>query len=52
VTSSLFLTFGGPGETPETVEETFRAIPKIPAVRTLVDHGFASSRTRSYGDSD
>lgn len=40
VTSSLFLTFGGPGETPETVEETFRAIPKVPAIRTLVDHGF------------
>ena len=36
----MFLTFGGPGETPETVEETFRAIPKIPAIRTLVDHGF------------
>ena len=40
VTSSLFLTFGGPGETPETVEETFRTIPKVPAIRTLVDHGF------------
>ncbi len=40
VTSSLFLTFGGPGETPETVEETFRAIPNVPSIRTLVDHGF------------
>ncbi len=40
ITSSLFLTFGGPGETPETVEETFRAVPKIRTIRTLVDHGF------------
>ena len=38
--SFLFLTFGGPGETPETVEETFRAVPKMPVIRTLVDHGF------------
>ena len=40
ITSSLFLTFGGPGETPKTVEETFRGVPKIRAIRTLVDHGF------------
>ena len=40
MTSGLFLTFGGPGETPETVEETFRVVPKVPVIRTLVDHGF------------
>jgi radical SAM superfamily enzyme YgiQ (UPF0313 family) len=40
ITSTLFLTFGGPGETPETVEETFRTIPRVPAIKTFVDHGF------------
>ena len=36
----LFLTFGGPGETPSTVEETFRVAAKIRPLRTLVDRGY------------
>ena len=36
----LFLTFGGPGETPATVEETLRLAAQVRAVRTLVDHGY------------
>jgi len=40
VASSLFLTFGAPGETPDTVEETLRVAARVSAVRTLVDHGF------------
>lgn len=36
----LFLTFGGPGETPDTVEEALRVASRIRARRTLVDHGF------------
>lgn len=40
VENFLFLTFGGPGETPETVEEALRVASRIRARRTLVDHGF------------
>ena len=36
----LYLTFGGPGETPATVEETFRLAAQVRPLRTLVDHGF------------
>ena len=36
----LFLTFGGPGETEATVEETFRLAAQVRPVRTLVDHGY------------
>lgn len=36
----LFLTFGGPGETPATVEETFRVASDIRPLRTLVGHGY------------
>jgi len=36
----LFLTFGGPGETPATVEETFRLVAQVRPTRTLVDHGY------------
>ena len=36
----LFLTFGGPGETPATVEETLRLAAQVRPVRTLVDHGY------------
>ncbi len=40
VDNFLYLTFGGPGETPSTVEETFAAIPRTHTRFTLVDHGF------------
>jgi radical SAM superfamily enzyme YgiQ (UPF0313 family) len=36
----LFLTFGGPGETPATVEETLRMAAQVRPARTLVDHGY------------
>jgi radical SAM superfamily enzyme YgiQ (UPF0313 family) len=36
----LSLTFGGPGETPATVEETFRVASEIRPLRTLVGHGY------------
>lgn len=36
----LYLTFGGPGETPATVEETFRLATQVRPLRTLVDHGY------------
>jgi len=36
----LYLTFGGPGETPATVEETFRLAAQVRPLRTLVDHGY------------
>jgi radical SAM superfamily enzyme YgiQ (UPF0313 family) len=36
----LFLTFGGPGETPATVEETFRRVAQVRPTRTLVDRGY------------
>lgn len=36
----LFLTFGGPGETPETVEETFRVASRIRPLYTLVGRGY------------
>jgi radical SAM superfamily enzyme YgiQ (UPF0313 family) len=36
----LSLTFGGPGETPATVEETFRVAPEIRPLRTQVGRGF------------
>jgi radical SAM superfamily enzyme YgiQ (UPF0313 family) len=36
----LFLTFGGPGETPVTVEETFRVASAIRPLRTLVGRGY------------
>lgn len=36
----LSLTFGGPGETPATIEETFRVAPEIRPLRTHVVHGF------------
>jgi len=34
------LTFGGPGETPATVEETFRVASEIRPLRTLVGRGY------------
>jgi anaerobic magnesium-protoporphyrin IX monomethyl ester cyclase len=36
----LFLTFGGPGETSATVEETLRVASEIRALRTLVGRGY------------
>jgi radical SAM superfamily enzyme YgiQ (UPF0313 family) len=36
----LFLTFGGPGETPATVEETLRVASAIRPLRTLVGRGY------------
>lgn len=39
VTSPLFLTFGGPGETPGTVEETLRRSVEVRAIRTFAGHG-------------
>ena len=36
----LYLTFGGPGETPATVEETLRTASRVGALRILVDHGY------------
>ena len=36
----LYLTFGGPGETLVTVEESFRVAPRVHALRTLVGHGY------------
>ncbi|HEX9016580.1 MAG TPA: radical SAM protein [Chloroflexota bacterium] len=40
VENMLYLTFGGPGETPSTVEETISSIPRTHSLYTLVDHGF------------
>ncbi|MHB0868948.1 MAG: B12-binding domain-containing radical SAM protein [Chloroflexota bacterium] len=36
----LYLTFGGPGETPDTVEETLRHIHQVRPIYTLFDHGY------------
>ncbi|HZK66853.1 MAG TPA: hypothetical protein VFD42_04850 [Chloroflexota bacterium] len=36
----LYLTFGGPEETPASVEETISEIPRLRSAYTLVDHGF------------
>jgi radical SAM superfamily enzyme YgiQ (UPF0313 family) len=36
----LFLTFGGPGETPATVEETLRVASAIRPLRTMVGRGY------------
>lgn len=36
----LYLIFGGPGETPATVEETFRVASAIRPLRTLVGRGY------------
>jgi len=36
----LYLTFGGPGETPVTVEETLSHAPQIRSIYTLFDHGY------------
>ncbi|HEX2988772.1 MAG TPA: hypothetical protein VHS06_11450, partial [Chloroflexota bacterium] len=40
VNSFLYLTFGGYGETPATVEETISHIPYVAPSYTLMDHGF------------
>ncbi len=40
VHSLLYLTFGGPGETPATVEETFRVASMLRPVRVLVGRGY------------
>ncbi|MGE5620505.1 MAG: B12-binding domain-containing radical SAM protein [Sphingomonadaceae bacterium] len=36
----LYLTFGGPGETPDTVEETLGHIRQVRPIYTLFDHGY------------
>jgi radical SAM superfamily enzyme YgiQ (UPF0313 family) len=40
VNGFLSLTFGGPGETPATVEETFRVASAIRPLRTIVGRGY------------
>ena len=40
VSNFLFLTFGGPGETSGTVEETLSRIPQTRSIYTIFDHGF------------
>jgi radical SAM superfamily enzyme YgiQ (UPF0313 family) len=39
VDSCLYLTLGGPGETPATVEETLARAPELRPIYTMVDHG-------------
>jgi len=36
----LFLTFGGPGETPATVDETFRVASELRPLYTLLGRGY------------
>ncbi len=40
VTCMLYLTLGGPGETPATVDETLARADRMPVAYTLLDHGF------------
>jgi coproporphyrinogen III oxidase-like Fe-S oxidoreductase len=40
VENYLFLTLGGPGETLETVEDSFRRAEQLRPMYTLIDHGF------------
>lgn len=40
ITNMLFLGFGGPGETPATVEETLGRVGYVKPAYSMVDHGF------------